>query len=218
VRVLSRDALGRWTAANGIDREEMTWRDGPAPFRMLLRDATTIVGPTVAGPHRRLNLPGEDKVEKIPLGDRPALSRFVAAAFREAGAPEVCAFGAPESYWLNNRGYAAYLSRVADARRVHLFLRRAGLTDRFRGGFRIQPFEYDSHLPALAAQPFCGGPDVMFASAAPPLLILACHEFDLHVEARREALANGVAEIAADAGLRVLRSNLNPDPQHEPEN
>src|SRR4051794_1146786 len=103
----------------------MTWRDGPAPFRMLIREVSS--GSTGGGPHRRVNLPGEGVVEKIPLGDRPALSQFVAAAFRAAEAPEVCAFGAPESYWLNNRGYAAYLSRVADARRVHRFLCRAGL-------------------------------------------------------------------------------------------
>jgi hypothetical protein len=207
MRVLSRDALRRWAATNGIDREEMTWRDGPGPFRMLLRDSTPPAA-EAEGPHRRVNLPGEGAVEKIPLGDRPGLSRFVAAAFHEAGSGEVCAFGAPESYWLNNRGYAAYLAKVSDARRAHAFLRRVGLTDRFRGGFRIRPFEYDSHLPALAAQPFCGGPDVMFASADPPLLILACHEFDVHVEARQRALASRIAGLADEAGLSVRRSDI----------
>lgn len=208
MRVLSREALGRWLSANGIDADRLTWRGDPAPFRLLVRDPAD---PDAApGPHRRLSVPGEETIIKIPLADRPRLSRLVSRIMYEAGVGEVCAFGLPESYWLNNRGYAAYLEKVEDARRIHRFLSRAGLTNRFRGGFLVRPHEFESHLPMLAAQPFCGGPDVVFASAAPPILVTACHEFDLHVELRSAELTDRVSELARGVNLDVRRSDLPP--------
>ena len=206
MRVLSRHALATWLAQRGVDQDRLTWRDSPAPFRMLVRESQSEE--IDVGPHRRVSLPDEGTFLKVRLGDRPALGAFVDRAFSDCSAQVVCACGEPESYWLNNRGYAAYLSRVEDARRIHRCLGSVGLSNKFRGGFLVRPFEYGTHLPMLAAQPFCGGPDVLFTSEEPPLLILACHEFDLHVEARDPALANRIEALAADSGLDVRRSDL----------
>jgi hypothetical protein len=65
----------------------------------------------------------------------------------------------------------------------------------------IQPYEYDTHLPLLASQAFCGGPDILFAARNVPLLVLACHEFDLHVEIRDPQIGEIVQTLACERGL-----------------
>jgi len=202
VRVLSRRDLERWLTRLGIDRAAMTWREEEATHRLLAREPGEE--PIERGPHRRLILPDEEMVLKRRVGDRPALSRLVADLMQEVGADLVCAATPLGSYWLNNRGYAAYLARVPDAQRVHRFLRRVGLTDRFRGGFLIRPYEYESHLPQLAAQAFCGGPDVFFVAHNVPLLAMACHEFDVHIETRDAGLLDRARALAESRGL-ILR-------------
>lgn len=209
MRVQSCRDLDRRLARAGVDREAMTWTAAAGQacvLRLLVREAEADT--VEAGPHRPIHLPDERRSLKVRVGDRPALSGLVAALMARAGAMEVCAAGAPGAYWLNNRGYAARLAPVPDAQRLHAFLRGVGLTDRFRGGFLVRPHEFDSHLPRLASQPFCGGPDVLFAAEGAPLLILACHEFDLHVETRDPALADIVRAEAAERGLPVRGAEL----------
>ena len=87
-------------------------------------------------------------------------------------------------------------------------LRRAGLTDRFKGGFLVERDEYDSHLPIIASQPFCGGADVCFAAGGGRLLITACHEFDLHVETTESELARRLQSLAFERGLQVRGLDL----------
>ena len=78
-----------------------------------------------------------------------------------------------------------------------------GLTDRFQGGFLIREQECESHLPILASQPFCGGPDVYFAAREAPLLITACHEFDLHLESTDSSLIARLSLLIRSRGLDV---------------
>lgn len=206
MRVLARRDLERWLGLRGIVRETMAWREEGAVHRLLIREREER--PFESGPHRRVALPGEEADLKFPIADRPVLSALVADLMRETGEEEVCAATRPGTYWLNNRGYAAYLARVPDAQRVHRFLRGVGLTDRFRGGFVIRPHEYASHLPMLAAQAFCGGPDVFFAARNAPLLVMACHEFDVHVETRDADLLARVRHLADARSLDLRGTEL----------
>ena len=171
----------------------------PSLHRILVREAESP--PFEKGPHRPLKEPGEPAVRKVAISDRPALSTLVPALFVSAGVDSVLAAAPLGAYWLNNKGLSDYLSRVPDAGRVTSMLRRVGLTDRFQGGFHITRAEFESILPVLASQPFCGGPDVFFAS--PDLLITACHEFDLHVESSDADLANRLETLVRSRGLEV---------------
>lgn len=197
MRVLPRHALDGWLGRLGIDRATLTWPESETVSRLLIREPADEV--VDEGPHRRIALPGEDSALRLRLGDRPRLSGLVAEIL--ADAEEVCAVTRPGTYWLNNRGYAAYLARVPDAQRIHDLLRRVGLTNRFRGGFLIRPYEFATRVPLLAAQPFCGGPDVFFVARGLPLIVMACHEFDLHVETRDPALIERARALTESRGL-----------------
>lgn len=202
MRVLPRRELAPWLRHLGIDRETMTWEEDEAStHRLLMREADEEA--VSHGPHRRLALPDEGRVLKMRVGDRPALGRLVVELMQRTGTDLVCALLPPGSYWLNNRGYAAYLARIPDAQRVHRFLRRVGLTDRFRGGFLIRPHEYASHLPLLTAQAFCGGPDVYFVARDVPLIVMACREFDIHLETREAHLLQQARALAESQGLSL---------------
>jgi hypothetical protein len=137
------------------------------------------------------------------MGDRPRLSRLIPVILREAGAQSVVAVIPQGAYWLNNRNLSAYLSRVPDSLRVTAELRRVGLSDRFQGGFLVRHHEFSSMVPLLASQPFCGGPDVYFAARPIPVLITACHEFDLHVESPNADLTTQLASLCDQKGLEV---------------
>lgn len=141
----------------------------------------------------------------FPLADRPTLSGFVAALFRQFQVPTVLATVAEGTFWLNNKAQSAYLWRVLDAQRVSRFLCRRGLTNRFRGGFIVRPDAFHSVLPVLAANTFAGGGDVQFASLAPslPLTVLACHHFDLHVATPDAALMERVSDLACRHDLAL---------------
>ncbi len=206
MRVLSRHTLASWLRTAGIHRETMAWAEDAPVHRLLIREAS--LPEADSGPHRRIPLPGEDQVLRIAVGDRPLLGALVVQAVRETGAQEVAAATPAGTYWLNNRGYAHYLRKVSDAQRVHTFLRHVGLTDRFQGGFLIREFEYETHLPLLACQPFCGGPDVYFVCRARPLVLMACHELDLHVETPDAMLAARIRQTAQDCDLTVRGSDV----------
>src|SRR5262249_40353134 len=107
------------------------------------------------------------------------------------------------AFWLNNKAQSAYLWKVPDAQRVSRFLRRRGLTDRFRGGFRIACPQFETILPQLAANTYAGGGDVLFTALPPatPLTVLACHHFDLHIATPDAALLQTIAGLATEQGL-----------------
>ena len=212
MRAVNRADLARLLTAAGWDRATMTSRSEPSVERLLIRELDSP--PFQGGAHRPLRLPEEDQVIKISVADRPALSGLVPALLREAGADSVIAAVPLGAYWLNNRGLAAYLRRVPDALRVNSLLRQVGLTDRFQGGFLISSPEFETHASILASQPFCGGPDVYFAARPAPLLITACHEFDLHLESPDSELTQSLAALARRRGLDVRGLE---EPGDEPE-
>lgn len=187
----------------------MSWSGGPPGQRLILREAEE---PTIdSGIHRPLELPEDATILKRPLGDRAPLSCMVAAVMEQTGAEPVCVAVPGGAYWLNNKGYASRLAEVPDAQRVHRRLRAQGLTDRFRGGFLVRPYEFRSWLPLLASQPFCGGPDVFFIAARVPLIVMACHEFDLHVDTRHDAVFSEITRLAAERNL-LVRGHLTGGP------
>jgi hypothetical protein len=202
VRVVSERVLVRALAALGISRESRTWRCQEGLSRLLVRDTDPEL--VENGPHRRIALPAEETVVKLRVGDRPRLGEYISRLLALADVTAVYAATRPGAYWLNNRGYADYLRRVPDAQRVNHFLRRVGLTDRFRGGFLIQQREFATVVPMLASQAFCGAPDVLFAAVDRPLTALACREFDVHVEARDETLIAAAQALACEADMEVV--------------
>ena len=179
----------------------MTFWTGAPVHRHLVRETD---GPEfTGGAHRPLRIPGEKDVVKIAVSDRPRLSNLVPRLLAGVGAQSAIAALPEGAYWLHNKGLADYLRRVPDSERITRLLRRVGLTDRFQGGFLIGKHEFESVAPTLASQPFCGGPDVYFAAVPGPVLITACHEFDLHLETPSDELFAQLQDLTRGEGLEA---------------
>lgn len=203
MQIVPRHDLSRRLRQAGLEPDTRDFAENEFSHRLTLRECAPL--PFVAGPHRKV-VYADGRVEgPFPLGDRPALSGFVATLFAHLNVPAVLATVADGTFWLNNKAQAEYLRRVPDAERVTRFLRRRGLTNRFRGGFAVRADAYRTVLPVLAANTFAGGGDVLFASLAPdvPLTVLACHHFDLHVSTPNAALLSAVSTLACRHDLAL---------------
>jgi len=199
--VISRGDLETFLDRAGIDQQALALRGSSGIHRMLVREPELDV--VESGPHRRIALPDESSSLKLRLANRPALGAFIGRLADRSGLPHMIAVVRTGSYWLNNRHYAAYLRNIADAQITNRYLRGVGLTDKFRGGFRVGVGEFDFWVPRLACQAFCGGPDVAFISPSGDLVVVACHEQDVHVETTEHAFDALGRVFAADMGLCV---------------
>ena len=201
MRAVSRAELTRAFRSAGWRRDILESIPPLAVHRLLVREPES---PSFAGgAHRSVRIPGETEPQKIAIADRPRLGSLIPRALREAGARAAVAAVPEGAYWIHNKGLSAYLRKVPDAAGVIGLLRRMGLTDRFRGGFLIRSHELDTVVPVLASQPFCGGPDVLFASIPAALLVTACHEFDVHFETTDLELATRLNRLVEADGLEA---------------
>jgi hypothetical protein len=202
VQVVPRHRLLPLLRAAGLETETRDFPEVSAVHRLTVREAEPM--PFTGGPHRKL-VYADGRVEgPFPVADRPVLSQFIAETFTELGIKETLATIPEGAFWLNNKAQAAYLWKVDDARRVSRFLRRRGLTDRFRGGFRVRREQFAAVLPVLAAHTYAGGADVLFAALEPPqrrLTALACHHYDIHFASPDRPLLDSIAHLAAQHGL-----------------
>lgn len=202
MQVIPRHQLPRLLRAAGLDPITRDFPDACLLHRLTVTECRPL--PFTRGPHRKIVYPDGRVEGPIPVADRPLLSRFVAEVFHHAGAHTVLALIPEGAFWLNNRSQATYLRRVPDARRVSAFLRRRGLTDRFRGGFCVRRDQFFDALPLLAANTFAGGADVLFTapfSRDRRLSLLACHHFDLHLATPDPALYASIAALIGERGL-----------------
>jgi hypothetical protein len=200
--VIPRHELPRLLRAAGLTSETREFPDAATVQRLTVRECEPL--PFISGPHRKVVYPDGRVEGPVPIADRPALSAFVAASFATLGVTEVLATIEDGALWLNSRAQSRYLEDVPDARYVAHFLRRRGLTDRFRGGFVVPAADFEATLPVLAAQTFSGGSNVLFASlsALLPLTVLSCHHFDLHLTSPNADLISHLSTLAAERGLQ----------------
>lgn len=209
MRVIPRHELPFWLHEAGLEAPDHTFSDPCAVHRLTIREAAPPV--FSGGPHRSLSAWDADTPTRSPIADRPALSDFIAALFIVLPVTETLATVAEGSFWLNNRAQSRYLRDVPDAQAVARFLRQRGLTDRFRGGFRVARPQFSAVLPRLAANTYAGGAAVRFATLHAPncrFTALACPHYDIHLTTLQPCWLDLAADLARQRGLEVERLEL----------
>lgn len=199
MQIVPRHELPRLLRACGLSPETREFPAQERLHRLTVKEQTPP--PFAGGPHRKVTMPDGSVEGPYPIADRPALSVFVATCLLEIGAKQTLATIEEGALWLNNHSQKEYLSDVADAQRVSLFLRRRGLTNRFRGGFLVRSSDFTKVLPILAAQTFSGGSNVLFAALSPAFTVLSCHHFDLHFTSPDTSLLSSITDLARQHGL-----------------
>ena len=200
MQIIPRHELKTYLRRTGLNPNSQEFAAETEIYRLTVRELSPP--PFTSGPNRRVAYPDGRVEGPFPVVNRPALAAFVAEVFTAFDAGSVLAVVPEGNVWLNNKAQADYLHRVSDAQIVAKFLRSRGLTNRFQGGFCIAPSQF-SVLPVLAAQPFVGGADVLFASllSSCRLTALSCHHFDIHFTSPDPESMTRIAALAEQSGL-----------------
>ena len=200
MQIIPRHELKTYLRRAGLNPVSQEFAADTETYRLTVRELTPP--PFTSGPNRKVAYPDGRIEGPFPVVNRPALAAFVAEVFAAFSVERVLAVVPEGNVWLNNKAQSGYLHRVPDAQTLAKFLRSRGLTNRFQGGFCIAPSQF-SVLPVLAAQPFVGGADVLFASLLPlcRLTALSCHHFDVHFTAPDSDSITRIAALAENSGL-----------------